>query len=205
MALKLLVRPIANDSVTWEFITTRLVRQTTPDRWHWLVDAFARERGARYAELIPFLLRWIFWRTDWEEDGEYLRERAIAAKILARLYPDDDPNNPRFLDAIGARQQAELILSLPPFPSRRVDEAVHRIYRSLRPEEFSSEAGRVELDVLTEACVRRLYGRGYRDVVVPYLRLRAGEVRDAAELWSRNALNSFEACLPLWIFGGPDA
>jgi hypothetical protein len=146
-------------------------------------------------------MRWIFWRTGFADDDAFLKGRATAAKILAKLYPNDDPSDPPFVNAVGPLEQAELIQALTPFQSRRLDEAIHRVYRAIRPEEFTSEHDRYKPGVLAHACVMRLYGKGYPDVVVPYFRYKAEELKDEVEAWIDEAISRLFQWLPL----GPPA
>lgn len=198
LALKMLARPLYDDAVVWRFITPRLVNEETPERWRPMIEELARERGSRYTPIIPSMIRWIFWRTDFGEDPPFLKERAVAAKILARLYSNDDEKDPPFINAVGPGALSELIEATASFPSRRVDDVVHRIYVTMKREEFST---RYDFDRLSEACVRRLIGKRYPDVILPYCRLRMEEIRYEAEGIVRDAISWMAGALPLWVLG----
>jgi hypothetical protein len=116
VALKLLSRPLYNDSVVWSFITDRLVKEKDPARSQDSIDEFRREHGLRYTETIPFLLRWIFWRTSFANNQEMIQGREVAAQILAKVYAGDDPNNPTLPGAVEPRQLMEMINAISPFP-----------------------------------------------------------------------------------------
>lgn len=200
LALKLLGRPLYDDAVVVDFLDNRLVKEKDADRWQLLIEGFRRDRGSRHADAIPFLLRWLYWGQGFSEPASLLEAREVAARILAKLYADVDPDTPPFLNAATPREQAELIEALAPFPSPRVDDAVHRVYLSIRREEFPSDDARYELDRLAEACVRRLFGRGYSDVILPYCRLKAEEVRGRADRFIRASFWRLGRCIPLSIF-----
>jgi hypothetical protein len=201
LALRLLERPLYNDWLPWNFIVQRLVKEESSDRWQPLIEEFRRNHGSRYTETLPFLLRWIYWRTDAADTPPWLHDRAVAAKILARLYPEEEGKNPAFINAVGPRDQAELITAIRSFSSRRVDDAVHRIYVAMRREEFSEEQSRYDFDQLAAACVMRLIGKRYPDVILPYCKLRAQEIRYLVEEFVEERVSRLAECLPLWILG----
>ena len=202
LALKLLERPLYNDSIVWTFICERLVKEMGPSRWRPLIDECGRKHGSCYAESLPFLLRWIYWRTDLSESQSFREERAVAAKILASLYPPEDINNPTFVNAADPGTQAKLIAAISSFSSHRVDAAIHRVYVAMNRKEFADEQGSVDFDELAEACVRRLIGKRYPDVILPYCMLRAQEIRYAVEDFVDDFVSRMINLIPAWLLGG---
>jgi hypothetical protein len=202
VALRLLNRPLYNDSLVWSFVARRLVKEKNPARWQALIDEFGHEQGSPYTETIPFLLRWIYWRTDVADSQEQIEDKEIAAQILAKLYARDDPNNPRLPNAVEPSHLAELISPISAYPSRRVDDAIHRVYRSMKPEEFATKDSMVHFEGLSYACVQRLFGRGYPDVILPYFKIKLEEFKESAEEFLRYDLApDLMRCIPLWVVG----
>jgi hypothetical protein len=202
VALRLLYRPLYNDSLVWSFVAQRLVKEKNPARWQAVIDEFGREHGFRYTETIPFLLRWIYWKTDYADNQDQIDDRGVAAQILDKVYASDDPNNPRLPDAVEPSHLAELINAISSFPSRRVDEAIHRVYRSMKPEEFPTKGSMVQFEGLSDACVQRLFGRGYPDMILPYFKIRLEEFKDSAEeFFCYDLAPELMRCIPLWVAG----
>jgi hypothetical protein len=205
-AIKLLERPVYNPRVVWHFVEDVLTGEEDRAGSRGLIEGFAKERGHAYARTIPYWLRWIFWRTSaalYATESSFLEKRARAAKILATLYPEDDPDQPGFLNAASPLEQTEVLRALTSFSSRRLDEAVHRLYRSLKPEEFTSGEDRYELEQLEEVCVRRLFWKGYPDAVLPFAKLKAGEIETLIEILGFEASEALMNCV-LWRALGLD-
>jgi hypothetical protein len=210
LALKLLERPLYNDEIVCRFIATQLVKEKDSARWRTMIDAFGREHGVRYTETIPFNLRWIYWRTGDSDSKEFMESRNVAAQILVQVYPQDDPNNPRLLRAVETGQLADLIFAASPFRSRRVDEAVHRVYRSLNPQELATENRKFDFERLSIACIQRLAARGYPDVIVPFLELELEDLKESARAFlDDDLIPMLTRFLPLQALGirpdDPDA
>jgi hypothetical protein len=112
LALKLLGRPLYDDSVMWDFIRERLVKEDDPARWKTLIDEFRSKHGRAAADSLPFWLHWIYWMTDFERNKEFLEGKDRASKILARLYPDFDPYKLSFINAATAEERFLVIDNL---------------------------------------------------------------------------------------------
>ena len=69
----------------------------------------------------------------------------------------------------------------------------------MNPREFTDEQGRFEFDQLAEACVRRLIGKRYPDVILPYCMLRAEEIWYLAEDFVEDSVSRMTDLIPLWI------
>ena len=199
-ALRLLERPVYNPDIVWNFIEISLIREERPGRWRTLVEEFARDLGSAYASTVPHWLRWIYWRT-YSSDVLLLEKRSRAAEILARIYPADDPDRPTLSSAVSPFDATELIQALACFPSPRLDGAIHRLYRSLKPEQFQSPDKQFELEQLQEACVRRLFRAGHPGVIVPYFKLKVDAISDRASVCLPEIARSFLRCVPLWVLG----
>ena len=102
-----------------EFYQQQPGQREEPGRWRPLIEEFRLKHGLRYAASLPFLFRWIYWRTDFAESPSFLEDRAVAAKILANLYAPEDLHNTTFVEAVDPRVQSELIGAIATFSSRK--------------------------------------------------------------------------------------
>lgn len=155
IALKLLSRPLYDQHELWNFIQYELVKEQDEAKWQVLIDQYIEANGTSNKEMLPFWLHWIYWETSVERTESFLADRAIAQKILQKLYPDFDREKPAFLNAANGDDHATSIRVLTSYPSRKVDQQVWGLLLAAANLK-SVEGEKYRETQLVEACLARL-------------------------------------------------
>jgi len=103
------------------------------------------------------LLHSLNWKAFADQTKDAARGKATAKRILAEVYPRWIPINPPFINAATETDQCKLIEGLSGIRSRKLDEAVANVFRSIDVERYKG-TDRVYFDYLALACMDRLIG-----------------------------------------------
>jgi hypothetical protein len=181
VALKLLARRWYDSGKVIAFVKGPLLRGNDIGQWKSAIAAFAVANGPVAAEVVPAWLNRCYLSRSSETEDDFLRQKAAAKKILTSLYPDYNPANPPFLNAATETDQRRLVEELSGIRSKKLDDAISQLYRSLDLERFHG-VNRVYADDLALACMERLVGKGMDEGFKAYCERRIRELEGQEHL-----------------------
>ncbi|MCH8274769.1 MAG: hypothetical protein IH851_08265 [Armatimonadetes bacterium] len=201
-AIKLLGRFIyCDDAVSSLF--ERLLPEEGADGWRRVIDAFVREHGEPYAEVIRALLRTAVITDPGEYERQFIGDEALRViakveKILAAIYPtyEREPYTAYFVNAVRLFDQGRLIEALKPFKSKKIDKAVHEAFKSNAPERFEGDNLDYYMDLFAIVCMSRSIGTEYDAQYRAYCERRIKEIEATDEKPEEDAML---AALKEWL------
>jgi hypothetical protein len=177
VATELLSRQLYDNDVVWKFIQHELVKHTTEGDWTKLIQQFRKQNGKRVSDSIPYWLHWIYWMASFEHSKEFMHDRKIARQILDKLYPEFDPHNPPVFDAAELSDQVAIVFAIRHLKSRRVDDAIHKLFVMATQNGSELRIQTDELDELARLAVERPATNEKRLAYAPYFADRLGQLK----------------------------
>ncbi|MBS1703805.1 MAG: hypothetical protein JST12_19225 [Armatimonadetes bacterium] len=166
LAVKMLNRPLYDDSAVYDLIGNELIETDDPLEWRQHIGAFKRRQSALLASLIPFCL------------FNYNSNKEIERQILRKIYPDFNPIYTPMPPATTLDETLDLLRSIEGIHSESVDKAVQGVFQRTLDFHVSSsdqdifQSGQTYKDLISLEAVKRMVGKGFDSGYLNYFKLR---------------------------------
>lgn len=172
VAIKLLNRPLFDDSAASDYLDIHLLASDDPSWWRSKNLDFQRRYGALAESMLPYLLT---------RDSD---ETYYEGKYLRTMFPSFNPLAAGMPPAAGPGEMSTIVTYVANLKAREIDDAVQSVFRRAIAFRNAGSVDQVQsnVDDLALACVGRMAGKGHDQEYRTYFETRIRELGTGPEV-----------------------
>jgi|GEM_PF-3236678 len=161
-----------------QFAAMQITKINNPNHYLDLIEKFKGESKDHSWITLPYWLHHVCQPDFVHTDILLFGKAALANQISALAFPDYDPLNPYYMNAVSVEDQTRLLMLLRPIMSPRVDQAIHELFRkAIQPNSLFDDSPDWG-GALAKQCVKHLAGKSYDPELRAYLESQIKKLKE---------------------------
>ncbi len=183
-----------NASFFHEYYARDITKIKNPDYYKSLIMQFKSASKDNSWITLPYWLHNVCRRDLTHTEILLHGKAALANQICELAFPDYDPYNPYYLDAVSVNDQAAFLMLLRPYSTPRVDHAMHELFKkAILPNPLFADSPNWG-ERIAKQCIKHLAGKSYDPELRAYLQGRIQKLDEGPDSdekkWDRKELEN---------------